>query len=113
MVGNGHIVIGLDTFLYCLPLLLDRQETQQLGFTYVQGMNVLAAPFLYTMPSELEAFFCFAKFIEEACPLYVQPTLEGVHKGLKVCLLEYLMFFQIRDELMVPAARSVFEDCGP
>lgn len=63
---------------------LDRQETQQLGFTYVQGMNVLAAPFLYTMPSELEAFFCFSKFIEESCPLYVQPTLEGVHRGLKV-----------------------------
>jgi cell cycle arrest protein BUB2 len=63
----------------------DRQESsQRLGFTYVQGMNVLAAPFLYTMPSELEAFFCFAKFIEESCPLYVQPTLEGVHRGLRV-----------------------------
>ena len=49
-------------------------------------MNVLAAPFLYTMPSELEAFFCFAKFIEESCPLYVQPTLEGVHRGLRVCV---------------------------
>lgn len=47
-------------------------------------MNVLAAPFLYTMPSEVEAFYCFSKFIEEACPLYVQPTLEGVHRGLKV-----------------------------
>ena len=45
---------------------------------------MLAAPFLYTMPSELEAFYCFAKFIEESCPLYVQPTLEGVHYGLKV-----------------------------
>jgi len=54
-------------------------------------MNVLAAPFLYTMPSEMEAFFCFAKFIEESCPLYVQPTLEGVHRGLKVMsvLLQY------------------------
>ena len=62
----------------------DRLNDEQLGFTYVQGMNVLAAPFLYTMPSEVEAFFCFAKFIEEACPLYVQPTLEGVHRGLKV-----------------------------
>lgn len=56
----------------------------QLGFSYVQGMNVLAAPFLYTMPSEIEAFYCFSKFIEEACPLYVQPTLEGVHRGLKL-----------------------------
>jgi hypothetical protein len=62
----------------------DRQESSQLGFTYVQGMNVLAAPFLYTMPSEIEAFWCFSKFIEESCPLYVQPTLEGVHRGLKV-----------------------------
>jgi len=60
------------------------QDHQQLGFTYVQGMNVLAAPFLYTMPSELDAFFCFSKFIEESCPLYVQPTLEGVHRGLKL-----------------------------
>lgn len=62
----------------------DREMTHELGFTYVQGMNVLAAPFLYTMPSEVEAFFCFAKFIEDMCPLYVQPTLEGVHRGLKV-----------------------------
>jgi cell cycle arrest protein BUB2 len=64
---------------------LDLQDNQTMSFTYVQGMNVLAAPFLYTMPSEVEAFFCFSKFIEEFCPLYVQPTLEGVHRGLKVC----------------------------
>lgn len=56
-----------------------------LEFTYVQGMNVLAAPFLYIMPTELEAFYSFAAFIEASCPLYVQPTLEGVHRGLKVC----------------------------
>lgn len=47
-------------------------------------MNVLSAPFLYTMTSELEAFACFSTFIETCCPLYVQPTLVGVHKGLKV-----------------------------
>ncbi|KAL7411661.1 bub2 protein [Mrakia frigida] len=51
-------------------------------FTYVQGMNVLAAPFLYTLPSEIEAFYCFSAFIEECCPLYVSPTLKGVHDGL-------------------------------
>ena len=50
----------------------------------VQGMNVLAAPFLYTLPSELEAFHCFSRFIEHSAPLYVQPTLEGVHRGLRV-----------------------------
>ncbi len=57
-----------------------------LHFTYVQGMNVLAAPFLYAMPSEVEAFYAFARFIEWSCPLYVQPTLEGVHRGLRVSL---------------------------
>lgn len=68
----------------------DRHEHQALDFTYVQGMNVLAAPFLYTMPSELEAFTAFSKFIEVHCPLYVQPTLEGVHRGLRVRLLVVL-----------------------
>lgn len=47
-------------------------------------MNVLAAPFLYAMPSELEAFACFSRFLEVHCPLYVQKTMEGVHRGLKV-----------------------------
>ncbi|KAI0317392.1 bub2 protein [Amylostereum chailletii] len=80
-VREDMLVRLLDAFVWRNH---DRQETQQLGFSYVQGMNVLAAPFLYTMPSELEAFFCFAKFIEESCPLYVQPTLDGVHRGLKL-----------------------------
>ncbi|CAG8617323.1 5302_t:CDS:2 [Cetraspora pellucida] len=51
--------------------------------TYVQGMNVLAAPFLFTM-SEIDAFFSFATFIQTCCPLYVTPTLQGVHCGLKL-----------------------------
>ena len=50
-------------------------------------MNVLSAPFLYTMPTQLEAFACFSTFLEKCCPLYVQPTLTGVHRGLKVSTL--------------------------
>ncbi|KAI9325934.1 rab-GTPase-TBC domain-containing protein [Obelidium mucronatum] len=60
-----------------------------LQFSYVQGMNVLAAPFLYVMP-ELDAFYSFATFIHHTCPLYVQPALEGVHCGIKLldkCLM--------------------------
>lgn len=53
--------------------------------TGTSGMNVLAAPFLYVLPSQIEAFYCFSRFIEECCPLYVSPTLVGVHRGLKVC----------------------------
>ncbi|KAJ3727148.1 TBC-domain-containing protein [Lentinula raphanica] len=80
-VREDMLVRLLDAFVWRNH---DTQDSEQLGFTYVQGMNVLAAPFLYTMPSELEAFFCFSKFIEESCPLYVQPTLEGVHRGLRL-----------------------------
>ena len=83
--SNGMQVHPMQCFR--IPQQLSDKRENDLGFTYVQGMNVLAAPFLYTMPSELEAFFCFSKFIEESCPLYVQPTLEGVHRGLKVSLL--------------------------
>ncbi|KAI9347192.1 rab-GTPase-TBC domain-containing protein [Zopfochytrium polystomum] len=54
-----------------------------LKFSYVQGMNVLAAPFLYVMP-ELDAFYSFLAFIQNSCPLYVQPSLEGVHCGIKL-----------------------------
>jgi len=54
-----------------------------LKYSYVQGMNVIAAPFLYVMP-EVDAFFTFSAFIQNSCPLYVQPALEGVHCGLKL-----------------------------
>lgn len=81
----------------------EKKEKGRLEFAYVQGkslpgestsslichtagMNVLSAPFLYSLPSEIEAFTCFSKFIETCCPLYVQPTLTGVHRGLEVRL---------------------------
>lgn len=50
--------------------------------TYVQGMNVLAAPFLYAARSEAEAFVTFHRFITVECPGYVRGAMDGVHKGL-------------------------------
>ncbi|KAI5479649.1 cell cycle arrest protein BUB2 [Pseudohyphozyma bogoriensis] len=52
------------------------------GTPYVQGLNVLAAPFLFVLPSQIEAYACFCSFIESQAPRYVRPTLEGVHAGL-------------------------------
>ena len=49
---------------------------------YVQGMNVLAAPFLYAARSEAEAFAAFARCIEYECPGYVRGSMDGVHRGL-------------------------------
>lgn len=52
------------------------------GVGYVQGMNVMAAPFLYAARSEVEAFAAFDRYISYECPGYVRNSMEGVHKGL-------------------------------
>lgn len=49
---------------------------------YVQGMNVMAAPFLYAARSEAEAFAAFTRFIVHEVPGYVRGSMDGVHKGL-------------------------------
>lgn len=51
---------------------------------YVQGMNVIAAPFMYAARSEHEAFAIFQAFVVQECPAYTRPTLDGVHRGLKL-----------------------------
>eukprot|EP00743_Colponemidia_sp_Colp-15_P005635 GILK01006059.1.p1 GENE.GILK01006059.1~~GILK01006059.1.p1 ORF type:complete len:373 (-),score=43.19 GILK01006059.1:160-1173(-) len=57
------------------------------GGSYVQGMNQLCAPFLFEMP-EVEAFFCYRKFITGQLPRYVQSGVKtgfaGVLDGLEL-----------------------------
>ncbi|KAI1341508.1 rab-GTPase-TBC domain-containing protein [Xylariaceae sp. FL0016] len=50
--------------------------------TYVQGMNVLAAPFLYAARSEAEAFVTFHRLLTRECPGYIRGAMDGVHRGL-------------------------------
>ncbi|KAK4144731.1 rab-GTPase-TBC domain-containing protein [Dichotomopilus funicola] len=50
--------------------------------TYVQGMNVLAAPFLYAARSEAEAYVAFHQLMTKECPGYIRGAMDGVHKGL-------------------------------
>ncbi|BEI79729.1 hypothetical protein CcaverHIS002_0102580 [Cutaneotrichosporon cavernicola] len=59
--------------------------TGERSFTYVQGMNALAAPFLYVMPSQLEAFACFAALVERGIPQFVLGTnTEGAIRGAEI-----------------------------
>lgn len=56
---------------------------------YVQGMNILAAPFLFVCKSEPEAFSLFYTLLTKHCPLYITPTLDGVYTGaslVDICL---------------------------
>ncbi|CAG8620071.1 37066_t:CDS:2 [Racocetra persica] len=79
-VNEDMLIRVLNAFVWKMkPSTICGNQT----VTYVQGMNVLAAPFLFTM-SEIDAFFSFATFIQTCCPLYVTPTLQGVHCGLKL-----------------------------
>jgi len=48
----------------------------------VQGMNVLAAPFLYAARSESEAFAAFHQLLTKECPGYIRGAMDGVHRGL-------------------------------
>lgn len=50
--------------------------------TYVQGMNVLAAPFLYAARSEAEAFVAFHSLLTRECSGYIRGAMDGVHRGL-------------------------------
>ena len=49
---------------------------------YVQGMNVLSAPFLYAARTEPQAFIAFHRFITRECPGYIRGAMDGVHKGV-------------------------------
>lgn len=49
---------------------------------YVQGMNVLCAPFLYAARTEPQAFVAFHHFITRECPGYIRGAMDGVHKGV-------------------------------
>ncbi|GAA5910987.1 Bub2p [Sporobolomyces salmoneus] len=92
--------VGEDKLVRCLEAFVWRQidQAQQphiphpidSSVPYVQGCNVLAAPFLYVLPSQMEAWACFTSFIENQAPRYIRPTLVGVHDGLQLvdqCLL--------------------------
>ncbi|KAL0939315.1 mitotic check point protein [Colletotrichum truncatum] len=67
-----------------LTLTTEGSESSHAGEpgTYVQGMNVLAAPFLYAARSEAEAFAAFYTLLTRECPGYIRGAMDGVHKGL-------------------------------
>jgi cell cycle arrest protein BUB2 len=78
-----------DTTMHSRSSLAGTQDGSQAGdktdyVGYVQGMNVLAAPFLYAARSESEAFVAFDKLLQSECPGYIRGSMEGVHNGLKL-----------------------------
>jgi cell cycle arrest protein BUB2 len=68
---------SLIRVLNCLAISLEGQVG------YVQGLNVLLAPIMYTChKSEPQAFALLHSLITNHIPLYITPNLVGVHTGL-------------------------------
>lgn len=87
MSVSGDVTASPDTAANSRSSIAGTQDGSQLGdrtdyVGYVQGMNVLAAPFLYTARSEAEAFVAFDTLLNTVCPGYIRGSMEGVHKGL-------------------------------
>ncbi|KAH8916407.1 TBC-domain-containing protein [Atractiella rhizophila] len=122
-VGERRLVRLLEGWVWNqLPTPVD--PTTALTITpYVQGMNVISAPFLYVMPSEVEAFNCFRAFVERECPRYVCEGLEGVHEGLKLLdkclaildppLFQHLRSKSLSAELYAFPSVLTFSACTP
>lgn len=51
---------------------------------YVQGMNVLAGPFLYVCRSEPQSFALIYNLLMKQMPRYVTPTLSGAMDGVRL-----------------------------
>lgn len=52
---------------------------------YVQGLNVLLAPIVYTChKSEPQAYALLHHLVTKQIPLYITPNLDGVHTGLSL-----------------------------
>ncbi|CEQ39751.1 SPOSA6832_01310, partial [Sporobolomyces salmonicolor] len=85
-VGEERLVRCLEAFVWRQMDAAERGRPSPVDTSvpYVQGCNVLAAPFLYVLPSQLEGWACFTTFIEKQAPRYVRPTLVGVHDGLQL-----------------------------
>lgn len=102
---------------------LAAQRKPSFSDIYVQGMNVLAAPFLYVCKSEYQAFNLFDTFLTRDCPLYIQPTLQGVHLGLTLLdvslsiidpnLYEFLRSKYLSAELYAFPSILTFSACTP
>ncbi|KAJ2461388.1 CDC16 protein [Coemansia sp. RSA 2424] len=90
---------------------------------YVQGMNTLAAPFLYVM-GEGASFYAFRQFLRRECPLYARPSLPGVHACVQLvdeclALADPGLFSHLRRHGAVakiyafPAAMTLSASVGP
>ncbi|KAK9467822.1 rab-GTPase-TBC domain-containing protein [Lipomyces arxii] len=102
---SSHTPTRLPSTATNLSTNLEDDERIAVSELYVQGLNVLAAPFLYCCSSETQSFALFDRYVHLCCPLYVKPNLDGVHLGLKlldICLkiIDPTLFSYLKTKLL-------------
>ncbi|KAL2888842.1 hypothetical protein HOO65_030343 [Ceratocystis lukuohia] len=137
-IGTGDIAEsspGTDSSVHSSPAAKNRARALTLTTegseqnvmpepgTYVQGMNVLAAPFLYAARSEAEAFTAFYALLTRECPGYIRGAMEGVHRGLALVdkvlaivdkqLSSYLLSRSLRAEIYAFPSVLTLSACTP
>lgn len=71
---------------------------------YIQGMNVLAGPFLYVSRSEPQAFTLFYTLLMNHLPRYITSTLHGSMDGVK---LVELVLQLVDKKLYISLSKSI------
>ena len=85
-------IVSEEALIRCLSCFAWQTQETESRFeitTYVQGMNILLAPLLYTCPSEPMAFRLFSTLCYSLVPTYITNNLVGVANGAKlldICL---------------------------
>ena len=84
-VNEPSLIRLLNSYSWHATDNATRQETRDYrDVAYVQGMNILAAPFLYSAQSEVQAFAMYRCWVDSCLPTYTRPDLAGVHMGVKL-----------------------------
>ena len=89
VVSEDALTRCLSCFAWQTQQLYKEDPSRKNISTYVQGMNVLLAPLLYSCPSEPIAFQLFSSLCYSQIPTYITHNLIGVRNGAKlldICL---------------------------
>lgn len=86
--SEAEFIRVLNAFAWCV---IENEEINEITNVhnnsispYVQGMNVLAGPFLYVCRSEPQSFTLLYNLLMVQMPRYVTPTLSGAMDGVRL-----------------------------
>lgn len=86
-------------------------------YGYVQGMNVMLAPFVHLFEDDLDAYQYFNFFVSKICPSFISSDMIGVYKTCEFVdkclnLLDPELFVHLRDRNQLCCKIYGFQRCS-